>query len=285
MRQVLGSNERVNSLEIRSGRRLALVVEYDGTEYAGFQLQLNAPTIQGEIEKALKRFTGENIRIRAASRTDSGAHALGQVVDFVSESTHSAETLIGALNYYLPRDIRITKACETLNIFHSRRAAQSRVYQYRILNRPFPSPLFQRHYHWLRDPLKIDRMNLAAQDLVGTHDFRPFAPSHPTEKSSVREVHRWEVRTAKEDENVVIITCEANGFMQHQIRRTNAVLIEIGKGTCPQDAIRIILGDTQNTSEDLALHSIPTLPARGLWLWEVKYRNSWIQGEDYHEEN
>jgi tRNA pseudouridine38-40 synthase len=86
---VLGSNERVNSLEIRSGRRLALVVEYDGTEYAGFQLQLNAPTIQGEIEKALKRFTGENIRIRAASRTDSGAHALGQVVDFVSGSTRA----------------------------------------------------------------------------------------------------------------------------------------------------------------------------------------------------
>ena len=271
MQQALGNFKEVNSLDVRSGRRLALLVEYDGTDYAGFQLQPNQPTIQGEIEKALKEFTGEDIRIRGASRTDSGAHAMGQVVDFISESKYRTETFVGALNYYLPRDIRITEACEALNDFHSRKEAQTRIYQYRILNRLLPSPLYQRHYHWIREPLKIDEMNLAAQHLVGIHDFRPLAPSHPVEKSAVREVYRWNVAAAIEDEHLVIITCEASGFMQHQIRRTNAVLVEIGKGNWPRDAFRTILRGQQVSIDGVAINSIPTLPAKGLWLREVTY--------------
>ncbi len=285
MQQALGNFKEVNSLDVRSGRRLALLVEYDGTDYAGFQLQPNQPTIQGEIEKALKEFTGEDIRIRGASRTDSGAHAMGQVVDFISESKYRTETFVGALNYYLPRDIRITEACEALNDFHSRKEAQTRIYQYRILNRLLPSPLYQRHYHWIREPLKIDEMNLAAQHLVGIHDFRPLAPSHPVEKSAVREVYRWNVAAAIEDEHLVIITCEASGFMQHQIRRTNAVLVEIGKGNWPRDAFRTILRGQQVSIDGVAINSIPTLPAKGLWLREVTYRNSWAQVENNHEEN
>ena len=264
---------------------MALLVEYDGTEYAGFQFQPNEPTIQGEIEKALKRFTGEDIRIRGASRTDSGAHAMGQVVDFVSESKYSTETFVGALNYYLPRDIRITEASETLNDFHSRKEAQSRIYQYRILNRAFPSPLYQRHCHWVREPLNIDEMNRAAQDLVGIHDFRPLVPSHPVQKNAVREVHRWDVAATEANGLLITITCEANGFMQHQIRRTNAVLVEIGKGSWPRDAFRTLLRGQQVSLKGLAKHSIPTLPAKGLCLREVKYRNSRTQVENDHEKN
>lgn len=284
MQQPSQNDLEQSSIQGSVRRRLALIIEYEGTKYAGFQLQLEEPTIQGELEKALNKFTGEGIRIRGASRTDSGAHAVGQVVDFESESTHPPETFVGALNYYLPRDIRVARAVDVGNDFHSRRGALSRVYQYRILNRLSPSPLYRRHYHWVREPLSVEMMNLAAQDLVGTHDFRPFVPGHPVERSAVREVHRWEVATGKDDEHVVVITSEASGFMQHQIRRTNAVLVEIGKGNLPYTTVRSILNQDQNSEVLPSVNSIPTLPAKGLWLMRVNYRNSWAQGEiDYEE--
>ena len=269
-----------------AGRRLALVLEYEGTEYAGFQFQASEVTIQGEVEKALKQFTGRDIRIRAASRTDSGAHAVGQVVDFTCDSSYSTETFVGALNFYLPDDIRVTRAVEARGNFHSRRDAESRVYQYRILNRSYPSPLYRRHCHWVRESLKIQEMQPAAQNLLGVHDFRPFVSGHPMEKSAIRQVYRWDVEASKDDPNLVIITCEANGFMQHQIRRTNAVLVEIGKGNLTGDVIRKILGEDRNsTPTSPAITSVPTLPAKGLCLTEVKYRNSWAQGESNYETN
>ncbi|MFQ6027956.1 MAG: tRNA pseudouridine(38-40) synthase TruA, partial [Dehalococcoidia bacterium] len=109
------------------------MVEYDGSAYMGFQLQPNQPTVQGAIETALHRFTGESLRIRGASRTDSGAHAQGQVVDFLTESPHPAATFLRALNFYLPPDIRIQSAHVMTPDFHSRRSASSRVYRYQIL--------------------------------------------------------------------------------------------------------------------------------------------------------
>ena len=262
------------------GRRFALVVEYEGTNYAGFQLQAAEPTIQGEIERALFRFTGERIRIRGASRTDSGAHALGQVVDFVSGSRHSAETFVRALNHYLPEDIRVVKCGEVGADFNSRRDAESRVYHYQIWNQESPPALYRKHSHWIREPLAIERMNQAAGDLVGVHDFRAFAPSHPRDRSSVRQVYRWEASAGKEIEGTIVITCEANGFMQRQIRRTNAVLVEIGKGKLPTDAIATILASSGDGEQHhKTLNSMPTLPARGLCLVEVKYRNLWSQVE------
>ena len=114
-------------------RRIALWVEYQGTNYNGFQLQLNQPTIQGALEEALARFTGERIRIRGASRTDSGAHAQGQVVDFMTGSGRPTERFPLALNYFLPEDIRVLQAKEVAREFHSRRWAMGRVYRYRLL--------------------------------------------------------------------------------------------------------------------------------------------------------
>ena len=275
MREILNADRQTQVATANIGRRLALVVEYEGTKYAGFQLQANEPTIQGELEKALYRFTGESIRVRGASRTDSGAHSSGQVIDFTCQSSYPAETFIGALNFYLPGDIRVIQAAEARDDFHSRRDAESRVYRYQILNRPQPSPLHQRHCHWVREPLKAADMDLVAQDLVGVHDFRPFASGYPMEKSAVRQVYRWDVAVSADDPNLVSITCEANGFMQHQIRRTNGALVEIGKGNLPPDTIKRILEEYRNNPASLATTSIPTLPAKGLCLMEVKYRNPW----------
>lgn len=260
--------------ETRAARRLALVIEYEGTEYAGFQLQANEPTIQGTIERALTRFTGESIRVRGASRTDSGAHAFGQVVDFLTESGYTTDTFVGALNYYLPADVRVIRAVEVPQDFNSRRDAASRVYQYRILNRQLQSPLWRRHCYWVREPLKIEAMNRVALALPGIHDFRPLAPGHPADRSSVRQVYRWDVAPGRDFADTIVITCEANGFMQHQIRRTNAVLVEIGKGRWPENALEIILGRETDPSASFQPDAIPSLPAKGLYLVEVKYPES-----------
>ena len=154
---------------------MALIVEYEGTNYAGFQLQSGQSTLQGELEKGLARFTGEAIRIRAASRTDSGAHAKGQVVDFVTTSVHPVDRFPRALNYYLPVDIKVQAAYEVDAQFNSRWDALSRTYRYLILNRPWPSPLGRIACFWVRDELDIAKMATAAHSLVGWRDFRPMS--------------------------------------------------------------------------------------------------------------
>ena len=243
-------------------RRIALWVEYQGTNYNGFQLQLNQPTIQGALEDSLGRFTGEQIRLRGASRTDSGAHALGQVVDFVTGSRHAAERFVPALNYFLPDDIRVRKALPVATEFHSRRSASSRVYQYRILARAEPTALLRHTHLWMREPLNLARMEEAAEALVGTRDFRAIASGHPEERSAVRTVTRWDVR---QDGETVVVESESNGFLKQQIRKANGILVEIGKGKQPVELMKRTLEGARGVPE------IPLLPARGLCLMKVNY--------------
>lgn len=247
---------------VPNARRVALWVEYQGTNYNGFQLQLNQPTIQGVLEGALERFTGESIRIRGASRTDSGAHAQGQVVDFLTGSRHPDARFAAALNYFLNEDVRVLRAKTVDDSFHSRRSALSRVYQYRILARREQSAL-RRHTHlWVKEPLDTGLMAEAALELAGTHDFRVIAPSHPADRSAVRTVSRWEVR---QEADTVVIECEANGFLKQQIRKANGILLDIGKHRQPVGLMRRIL------EGDHGVPDLPVLPARGLCLMEVKY--------------
>lgn len=252
-----------------------MVVEYDGTGYAGFQLQSGQPTIQGEIETAINRFTGERTRIRGASRTDSGAHARGQVVDFTTRAPYPTERFPHALNYYLPADIKVQEAYQVDPGFHSRRDATSRTYDYRIINRPWPSPIHRFDHHWERNPLDIDRMNEAAQALVGVHDFRPLSTGFPQDRSAVREVFRWGV-TAEGD--AVVVECEATGFLRHMIRRANAILVEVGKGRWPETAAEEVLDGSERVPRQPL-----SLPARGLCLMNVKYPNNWNKGKNTDE--
>ncbi|PKB64074.1 MAG: tRNA pseudouridine(38-40) synthase TruA [SAR202 cluster bacterium Io17-Chloro-G2] len=242
---------------------MALVVEYDGTGYAGFQLQDGQSTIQGEIEIALKRFTGESIRIRGASRTDAGAHAQGQVVDFLTSSRHHTDLFPRALNHYLPDDIQVQAVHHMAGDFHSRKHASARTYRYNVLNRPWPSPLARNRWFWVRGDLNVERMASAAQTLVGKHDFRPLAPGYPAGRSADRRVTRWDVW--REDE-AVIFECEANGFLKHQIRRTNGLLLAVGKGRWPVSVVADVL--TGKCEEEIGW---PSIPARGLCLMKVTY--------------
>ena len=256
-------------------RRLALIVEYEGTHYAGFQLQANQPTIQGAIEKALTDFTGEQIRIRGASRTDSGTHAMGQMVDFLTDSAHSVGTFLKALNYYLPADIKVQASFEVVSDFHSRRTATSRTYRYSILNQAALSPLRRFTHHLVTGELDTRKMATAAQYLVGVHDFRPLSVGHPADKSAVRRVFRWDVC---QEQDSLIIECEANGFLRRQIRQANSILVEVAKGKWPETIVRDTLDG--NLPQGVMWTS---LPARGLCLMKVTYSDFWNQVKASYE--
>ena len=255
-------------------RRVALLVEYEGTKYKGFQIQRNQATIQGELEFSLSRFTGQAVRIRGASRTDSGAHARGQMVDFTTTASRTIESFSFGMNYYLPVDIRVQSAYGMVPEFHSRKNASSRVYRYTVSNRSWPSPLERNTSFWVRDPLDVDLMAEAAQALLGDRDFRPLVPDHPEERSAVRRIYKWDVWREESD---VFIECEANGFLKHLVRRANAILIEVGKGKLDTSILSRLLD-----GEPTGGFSLPSIPAGGLCLMQVKYPDfrSYVVRED-----
>lgn len=251
-------------------RRIALVVSYDGTDYAGFQSQVGAPTIQNELETAIAKLTGTPSRVRGASRTDAGAHACGQVVDFATESELDSAVFVRAMNYYLPEAIRILSACDAPLDFHSRYDAAHREYRYTILNREVASPLLRRTHHLETAPLELANIQTATASLLGIRDFRRVSAPYPTGRSTVRRVLRWEANRHASVPDVITIDCAANGFLRHQIRRVNAALVEIGKGTLPIHAMaETLAGRLPNQRR------IRTLPAKGLCLKSVHY-------PDYH---
>jgi len=244
--------------------RIALVVEYDGTNYNGSQLQVNQPTIQAELEKALKNLTGEKVRITAASRTDSGVHARAQVVSFRTTAKLPLEAFVHGLNHFLPDDIAVKSAYKTALTFNARRMAMSREYTYSILNCATRSPLTARYAHRIIGDFDIEAMNGAAQLLVGTHDFASFASEigDETEKSTVRRVYRADV--VKKDE-MIIFRITANAFVRHQIRNTAGTLVQVGLGKMSITEFARLLKVKQPGLAG------PALPASGLCLEQVNY--------------
>ena len=244
--------------------RVALVVEYDGADYHGFQYQLNAPSIQGEMEKAIKLMTGESVRIRGAGRTDAGVHALGQVVVFDTASSLAPLDFPPGLNYYLPRGIAVKEAHGVDGDFDPRRSAVSRRYRYTILNSQTPSPLVRRTAHLVREPLNVGRMRAAARLLVGRHDFARFAGHVPNGASTVREVLDARVRGQGD---VVTFEVEANAFLPHQVRRMAGALVDVGRGHLSRDQFKAML---EGEDTEAVAHALPGL---GLCLLGVTYRD------------
>ncbi|MEK7354472.1 MAG: tRNA pseudouridine(38-40) synthase TruA, partial [Chloroflexota bacterium] len=259
-----------SSAEGPAQRKVALVVEYDGTRYAGFQLQANAPTIQGELEKAIEALTGERIRLMTASRTDAGVHAKGQVVSFRTGSAHSLETFITGLNYYLPGDIAVKAAHRADDSFNVRRQAVSREYNYYILNSSTRSPLRERFYHLVAGHLNIEVMNRAARALIGEHDFASFVNnSDAAARNTVKRVLRAEMRR---DGDLVVFNIMANSFLMHQVRNIVGPLIRVGRGKMSVDEFCSILESKQPCLAG------PTAPAGGLCLMQVNYKNPFEDG-------
>lgn len=238
-------------------------MEYDGTRYHGSQLQSNAPTVQGEMESALHKLTGEQIRVSMASRTDAGVHAKGQVVGFKSSATFPPKTWVDAVNHYLPEDIAVRAAYEADERFDVRRHASSREYRYHIMNRRTPSPLWRHFGESVPQPLDVEAMNAACAVLVGDHDFAPFAPATYT-CSTRRRVLRAEVRRRRD---LVFFDMEATSFLPHQVRNTVGGLVGVGLHKMSVESFR------ERACSGKAGTMGPTAAARGLCLMNVKYRD------------
>jgi len=247
--------------------RMVLIMEYDGNNYYGFQMQKGQPTIQAELETALNRLSGEKTRVTASSRTDTGVHARGQVVSFRTDSALPPETFVDGLNYYLPEDIAVKEAYRVGDSFHVRRDAVSREYRYVIMNRHTRSPLKRRFAYLVTAPLDVAAMNEACQCLVGEHDFASFATSLEARmKSTVRRVYRAGV---ERDGDLVTFTIEASSFLPHQVRNTVGALVRVGLSKMTVKDFGDIL---EAKKPGLAW---PTAPAHGLCLMRVNYRHSW----------
>jgi tRNA pseudouridine38-40 synthase len=242
--------------------KFILLIEYDGTQYYGFQWQVGLPTIQSELEQAISRFCGQSSRVIAASRTDTGVHAQGQVVSFWAKSTLDTMTLVRALNYYLPEDIAIKAAYRAGDDFNVRRDALSREYRYYILNSNTRSPFSRRFALFLPKMLDIQAMNEACQLIQGEHDFVSFASSLEGNKSTLRNVYEAGVEK-KGDFTVFRIV--ANSFLPHQVRSTVGLLIRLGLGKIGITDFRAIM-----EARSLGLAG-PLSPACGLCLKKVNY--------------
>ena len=248
-----------------SFNKIVLVVEYDGRNYYGFQWQANLPTIQAELERAIQKLTRESSRVIAASRTDAGVHAKGQVVSFRTKSALPPETFTRALNHYLPEDIAVKGACRVSADFNVRRDALSREYDYFILNSSTRSPLAKGFAYLVANELNIEIMNKACQFLEGEHDFASFATSLGKLRSTVRNV--YEAKVTREN-NLVTFHMVANSFLPHQVRNTIGLLIRAGLGKVGLEEVHQIM-----EAKTLGLAG-PTAPACGLCLTKVNYPSS-----------
>jgi tRNA pseudouridine38-40 synthase len=234
-------------------------VEYDGTDFAGFQIQPNARTVQGELETALARLSdGVRRPVDGAGRTDAGVHAAGQVIAFDYEGRLTARELEAALNGGLPPDVAVRDVRRTRSGFHPRHAARYRDYRYTIWNGP-RSPLRERFALGVRAPLDVAAMERAGQALVGRHDFSAFG-TVVGDRSPVRTVHLVRVRRQG---SLVTIDVRANAFLRGMVRRIVAVLLEVGQGKLNEDGVREALAARRPARNGAAA------PARGLCLRRV----------------
>jgi tRNA pseudouridine38-40 synthase len=244
-------------------RKIKLTLEYDGTGYLGWQVQLRGPTIQGILEEKLSSITGERIRVMGSGRTDAGTHAFGQVAHFRTGTGIDVGALRRAMNSLLPPEIVIRKAEEVSDDFHARKQAKSKIYEYRILNRKTRSAFYHRYAWHVPYPLDFDAMREAAQSLVGEHDFASFRSVGSPTRTSVRTVARADWRRGQK--GLIFFEIEANGFLKQMVRAIIGTLVEVGKGRIDCENFQAIIESRDRKRAG------PTAPAHGLFLKEVKY--------------
>ena len=241
---------------------IKLTVEYDGTNYHGWQTQPNGPTIQAVLERALSLFFAESIRIIGSGRTDAGVHALGQVANFYTDKNFDRHRLLRGLNALTPRDITINDAQVVGDSFDARRDGRSRTYQYQILNRPMPSPFYLHRAWHLHAPLDIEAIGAAIPCLLGKHDFSSFRAAGCDAHHAVREIYSNSVERRGD---LLVYTIEATAFLRHMVRNIVGTLAEVGQGLRAPEALPALLAARDRTQAAL------TAPAHGLFLMEVKY--------------
>jgi tRNA pseudouridine38-40 synthase len=256
------SEETSKAAAAERGRRFALLMEYDGTRFAGSQLQSNAVTVQGVLEDAIVKATEEASRVAFAGRTDAGVHARGQVAAFDTSSRLDGETLRRALNAWLPEDVAVHDVAEVAAGFDPRRDARRRWYRY-VIDNGAVRPALERGRAWrVAGELDVASMASAARRLVGKRDFAAFASRLEDEvASSVRELYGFKV---KKEGTSILLDVEANAFLPHQVRRMAGALVEVGRGKLrDEDYARLLDGPPASAG--------PAAPAHGLYLMRVTY--------------
>jgi tRNA pseudouridine38-40 synthase len=245
-------------------KNFKLIIEYDGTNYNGWQRQASDPTVQAEIEQALSVMTRSDITLIGAGRTDAGVHALGQAAHFRCETRLDPEAILKGLNSLLPPDIAICDCRLVPEDFHARFAAQSKIYRYRILNRAARSAV-GRNYRWfIHRKLNVIAMQQAALFIVGRHDFKAFESSGSPRAHTVRHVLAAEWIEERE-QGLLTFQIEADGFLRCMVRNIVGTLVETGLGKIPPADVAAILASRDRRRAGT------TAPPQGLVMVEVKY--------------
>ena len=222
-------------------KRVMLTVAYDGTNYCGWQLQPNGITIEEVLNRELSALLGEEIRVTGASRTDSGVHALGNLAVFDTETRIPAEKLSFAMNTRLPEDIRVVGSREVPADFHPRHCDSVKTYEYRIWNDTFANPTVRLYSKFCYYKLDVDRMQKAANVLVGTHDFASFCSAGSQAATTVRTITGITVERDPEEPRMVRIRVRGTGFLYNMVRSSSGTLLEIGMGQRPVEDMKAIL--------------------------------------------
>ena len=243
--------------------RLRMTVAYDGTRYAGWQIQPGEVTIQGELERLVRQVSGASVRMHSSGRTDTGVHARAQVVHFDLESSIEPASLQLALNRLLHEDIRILDVAMTSPDFHARRSATGKQYRYFIWDGAVLPPFVRLYRTHVKRPLDTDAMREAARWLLGRNDFAAFAANPSRDVgSTIRDLRRLDV---ERNEDEISIIAEADGFLYKMVRSLAGFLIRVGQGDQTADDAAAILTSRLRTAR------VPTAASRGLFLWEVYY--------------
>jgi tRNA pseudouridine38-40 synthase len=244
-------------------RNIRLIVEYDGTAYCGWQRQENGLSIQQVIEESIGRMTGEEIRIIGSGRTDAGVHALRQVAHFHTAALLGERNFLLGINSLLPADIAVREVQEVDPAFHARFAVKSKVYLYRICNRPVRSAL-ERHYAWfVWQPLALEAIKGVLDLFRGRHDFSSFCSTHTDSPDHIRTI--LDIGVEKDAEDMINIFVEADGFLRYMVRTIVGALVDVGRGRCSREEMADILAARDRKRAGL------TAPPHGLFLKDVKY--------------
>ena len=247
-------------------RRIRMIVEYDGTNYSGWQRQINAMSVQEKLENALRKLTREEaLTVTGASRTDAGVHAYSQNVHFDTECRIPADKFAFALNTMLPMDIRVRKSFRVRDDFHARFQAKRKQYRYLFYNSPHASALYRNQTAHVMYKLDEKLMNDEAQAMLGTHDFAPFAASGSEVKDTVRTIYSVSVQRSGD---ILEMLVEGNGFLYNMVRILAGTLIGVGTGKIERGAIVRAL--ESGSRLDLGI----TAPAQGLTLMRIDYENA-----------
>lgn len=249
-------------------KRVMLTVAYDGTAYSGWQVQPNADTIEGQLNKHLSDLLGEEITVIGASRTDAGVHALCNLAVFSTNARIPAEKISYALNQRLPQDIRIQKSEEVAEDFHPRKVETRKTYEYCIYHAKFANPILEKYSYFVYVPLDLKKMKQAAEILVGTHDFAGFSTYKPEVTNTIRTVTNIQILTEhpwdKQECELIRIRVTGNGFLYNMVRIIVGTLVAIGRGQMEPGQV---LENLQACDRELAG---PTAPAQGLMLMQYE---------------